>query len=210
MKRFIILLFLAALSFIPLPLTAQSQEATQLILNYEKLLQLEAILDNDGYKILTRGYNTIRDIAEGNFNLHQAFLDGLFAVNPTIKNYRKVAYIVDYQRRLVRDYKNAYNRFKDDPNLTARELRYIEQVFEHLIKQSLTNLEELVMVVTASKLRMNDEERFQAIDRIYQQMERKLIFLKVFTNDTQSVARQRGKESGDIATLRKLHGVSNE
>jgi hypothetical protein len=212
MKRFIILFGLSILSFIPRPVTAQSQEATQLILNYEKLLQLEAILDKmyDGYKILTKGYNTIKNIAEGNFNLHQVFLDGLFAVNPTIKNYRKVAYIVDYQRRLVKDYKNAYDRFKNDPNLTARELRYIEQVFEHLIKQSLTNLDELVMVVTASKLRMNDQERFQAIDRIYLQMENKLVFMKVFTNDTQSLAIQRARESGDISTLRKLYGVSNQ
>lgn len=192
------------------PLKAQTQEATQLILNYEKLLQLEEILDKmyKGYKILSTGYNTIKDIAEGNFTLHKIFLDGLFAVNPAIKNYRKVAYIIDSQQRLIKEYKRAYSRFGDDPNLTARELQYIEHVFEHLIKESLNNLEELVLVVTASRLRMNDEERFRAIDGIYKQMESKLVFLNVFTGNTQAVAIGRAKEAGDILTLRKLYGVT--
>jgi hypothetical protein len=210
MKRLIVFACLTACLAMPRPLRAQSQEAAQLILNYEKLLQLEEILDKmyKGYKILSAGYNTIKDIAEGNFNLHKVFLDGLFAVNPAIRNYRKVAYIIDYQKRLVKEYKNTYDRFRNDPNLTARELQYIERVFEHLIKESLNNLEELVMVVTASSLRMNDQERFQAIDRIYMQMEKKLVFMKVFTGNTQAVAVGRARDAGDISTLRKLYGVT--
>ncbi|MCD9015230.1 TerB family tellurite resistance protein [Parachryseolinea silvisoli] len=210
MKRLFFYICLAAVLCLPKPLRAQTQEATQLILNYEKLLQLEEILDKmyKGYKILSAGYNTIKDIAEGNFNLHKVFLDGLFAVNPSIKNYRKVAYIVEYQQRLVKEYKKAYERFSNDPNLTAKELQYIQRVFEHLVKESLNNLEELVMVVTASRLRMNDEERFQAIDRIYSQMENKLVFLKVFNGNTQAIAIGRAKDAGDISTLRKLYGVT--
>lgn len=211
MKRLTVLLCLFVCLCGSRPIKAQTQEAAQLILNYEKLLQLEEILDKmyKGYKILSTGYNTIKDIAEGNFNLHKVFLDGLFAVNPSIKNYRKVAYIIDYQQRLVKEYKKTYARFANDPNLTVRELRYIEQVFEHLVKESLNNLEELVMVVTASRLRMNDQERFQAIDRIYKQMENKLVFMKVFTSNAQAIAVGRARDAGDISTVRKLYGVPN-
>jgi preprotein translocase subunit YajC len=154
---------------LPTRVRAQSQEAAQLILNYEKLQQLEEILDNmyKGYKILTKGYNTIKDIAEGNFNLHQVFLDGLFAVNPSVRNYKRIPYIIQYQQFLVKEYKRAFNRFKNDPNLTVREIKYLENVYGSLFKQSLRNLDELLMIVTATKLRMSDEERLQAIDRIY-------------------------------------------
>lgn len=189
---------------------AQTQEAQQLILNYEKLLALEEILDNmyKGYKILTKGYNTIKDIAEGNFSLHQVFLDGLYAVSPAVRNYKRIPYIIQYQQMLVKEYKNAYNKFKNDPNLTVKEIRYIENVYAYLFKQSLRNLDELLMIVTASQLRMSDEERLQAIDRIFYDIEDKLVFLKMFNGSTQILVLQRAKERHEIEQLQKLQDVS--
>ena len=63
---------------------AQSTEIQQLLLNVEKLAQLKKILGNmkKGYEIISTGYNTIKDISKGNFNLHEAFLDALMQVSP--------------------------------------------------------------------------------------------------------------------------------
>lgn len=189
----------------------QTQEATQLILNYEKLKQLEEILDNmyKGYKILTKGYNRIKDIAEGNFNLHQVFLDGLFAVNPSVAKYKRIPDIIRYQSMLIKEYKRAFDRFKGDPNLTPDEIKYLERVYSYLAKQSLRNLEELTMIVTANKLRMSDDERIQSIDRIYFDMESKLSFLRYFNNSTQVLVVQRAKESSEVDGMEKLYEVEN-
>lgn len=210
MKKLTTLLCLLFVLSLPARTLAQSQEAVQLILNYEKLQQLEEILDNmyKGYKILTKGYNTIKDIAEGNFNLHQVFLDGLFAVNPSVRNYKRIPYIIQYQQYLVKEYKRAFSRFKNDPNLTVREIQYLENVYDYLFKQSLRNLDELLMIITATKLRMSDEERLQAIDRIYLDMENKLVFLKVFNSSTQTMIIQRARERQDVETLQKLYDVT--
>ncbi len=188
---------------------SQTQEAAQLLLNYQKLKQLEKILDNmyKGYTILSQGYNRIKNIAEGNYNLHQLFLDGLYAVNPSVRNYRRIPIIIDYQLVLMREYKRAYNRFREDNNLTVQEIQYLESVYTYLVKQSLRNIEELTMIITASKLRMNDDERMRAIDRIYYDMENKLSFLRYFNNSTQLLALQRAKENGEVKAMRKLHDV---
>jgi hypothetical protein len=188
---------------------AQTQEAAQLLLNYEKLKQLEEILDNmyKGYKILTQGYNRIKDIAEGNFKLHELFLDGLYAVNPSIRDYKRIPVIIEYQLFLVNEYQRAFRRFSNDPNFTTGELRYLELVYSNLIERSLKNLEELTMIVTASKLRMSDDERLRAIDRIYLDMEGKVSFLKNFNGEAQMLAIQRAKEKGDVETIRKLYEV---
>jgi hypothetical protein len=140
---------------------AQTQEATQLLLNYEKLKQLEEILDNmyKGYKILSQGYDRIKGIAEGNYKLHQVFLDGLYAVNPTVSKYKRIPMIIDYQSQLMKEYKRAYKQLRDDGNLTASELRYLESVYTYLVKQSVRNLEVLTMIVTASKLRAIESNR---------------------------------------------------
>jgi hypothetical protein len=185
----------------------QTQEATQLILNYEKLKQLEEILDNmyKGYKILSQGYNRIKDIAEGNYNIHQVFLDGLFAINPSVAKYKRIPDIIRYQQLLMKEYQRAFNRFKNDPNLTRDEIRYLEKVYDYLIKQSLKNLEELAMIVTANKLRMSDDERIESIDRIYFDIENKLSFLRYFNNSTQVLVLQRAKEGSDVDAAKKLY-----
>jgi hypothetical protein len=189
---------------------AQTNEATQLVLNYEKLLQLEKILDNmyKGYTILTKGYNAIKDIAEGNFNLHKVFLDALFEVSPAVRNYKRIPSIIQYQQYLVSEYRRAFRGFKNDPNLSEDEINYLEDVYATLFQQSLRNLDELLMIVTANKLRMSDEERLQAIDRIYLDMENKLVFLKVFNSSTQMLAIQRARENHDVETLQKLYEVT--
>jgi regulatory protein YycH of two-component signal transduction system YycFG len=185
----------------------QTQEATQLILNYEKLKQLEEILDNmyKGYKILSQGYNRIKDIAEGNYNIHQVFLDGLFAINPSVAKYKRIPDIIRYQQLLMKEYRRAFNRFKNHSNLTSEELQYLEKVYDYLIKQSLKNLEELAMIVTANKLRMSDDERIQSIDRIYFDIENKLSFLRYFNNSTQVLVLQRAKEGSDVDAAKKLY-----
>jgi len=189
--------------------TAQTHEATQLILNYEKLLQLEEILDNmyKGYKILSKGYKAIKDIAEGNFKIHKVFLDGLYAISPAVRNYKKIPLIIRYQQLLINESKRTYSRFKKDPYLTLHELEYIENVYSYILKQSLRNLDELLMIVTAGKLRMSDEERMQSIDRIHHDMETKLSFLKQFNNSTAGLIVQRAKEHRDIRTAQKLHDI---
>jgi hypothetical protein len=191
-------------------LRAQTQEATQLVLNYEKLQQLEAILDNmyHGYKVLSKGYNTVRDIAEGNFSIHQVFLDGLYAVSPIVRDYRRIPEIIRYQKFLAKEYKRAFERFRNDTNLTVREVRYIGNVYSYLIKQSLQNLDELLMVITASRLRMSDEERLRAIDEIFYSMEEKVAFLIHFNNSTGVLIVQRAKSKRDIDTTRKLYELT--
>jgi hypothetical protein len=207
MKKIIITLMLFVGAIVA---KAQTQEATQLILNYEKLQQLEEILDNmyRGYKIISKGYNTIKDISEGNFSLHQVFLDGLFLVNPSVRNYKRIPYIIQYQQYINKEYRRAFERFRHDPNLTAREIKYLENVYAYLVKQSLRNLDELLMIITATKLRMSDEERLAAIDRIYYDMENKIVFLKVFNNSTQVLAMQRARQQREINTMRKLFNVT--
>ncbi|MBL0744863.1 TerB family tellurite resistance protein [Chryseolinea lacunae] len=208
MKKLMIILFMSVC--LPSAVAAQAQEIAQLILNLEKLKQLEEILDNmyKGYKILTKGYNTIKDIAEGNFNIHQVFLDGLYAVSPAVRNYKRIPYIIGYQQFLVKEYKRVFDRFRNDPNLTVREIRYLENVYAHLFNQSLRNLDELLIVITANRLRMSDEERLSSIDRIYLDMQNKVSFLKAFNGSTQVLVTQRAKERHAIGTLQKLYEVT--
>jgi hypothetical protein len=80
-------------------------------------------------------------------------------------------------------------------------------VYSYLYKQSLRNLDELITIVTAAKLRMSDEERLRSIDRIYAEMEDKVLFLKSFNSSTQLLITQRAKATHQLNTTRKLHDL---
>jgi len=210
MKRLLIIVLIIACLGTPNIGWSQSQEAQQLLLNWEKLQELEKILDNMyvGYKILDKGYTTVKSIAKGNYSIHQLFLDGLMAVNPSVRNYRRIPFIIDYQKLLLKEYKNAYNRFKNDPHFTPQEIQYLANVYNFLFKASLRNIDDLVMIITATKLRMSDDERMKAIDRIFYDMEGKLVFLRGFNSSTQLLAIQRARSANDVRTLNQLYGIN--
>lgn len=207
MKKLIIILLLV--SFTPTaPLRAQYQEAVQLALNIQKLDQLRKILKNmyDAYKILTEGYNKVKNIAEGNFKIHEVFLDGLMKVNPAIKKYSRVADIIDYQLKIVKEYKAAYSQFKSSKKFSEQEIKHIGKVYGQLFDKSLENLESLLMVITASNLRMTDDERIKAVDKIYNDISEQLFFLRYFNNETKLMVFQRSKDQSEIIHLNELFG----
>lgn len=188
---------------------AQSDEAQQLILNVEKLAQFKKILKNmkDAYKIIFKGYTAVKDLSQGNFSLHKTFLDGLEQVSPGVKRYKRISDIVNYQLRIVKEYKSAYTHFKEDKSFTIQELEYLGKVYSNLFNESLKNLEELAIIVTANKLRMSDDERLQAIDRIYATVVDQYSFLNEFNNNTALLALQRKSEQTEIKMSRIINGI---
>lgn len=211
MKKRVVIWIVFLVLFVPFRTLAQSQEMQQLLLNIEKLAQFKQILKDmkKGYVILNGGYNTIKDLSQGNFSLHKTFIDGLVQVSPTVKKYKRVGEIANYQMLLVKEYKGALKRFKNSSLFNDKEIRYIEKVYDNLFKQSLRNLDELTTVITANKLRMSDDERLEFIDRIYTDMQDKLVFLRNFNANTSVLTVQRSKEHNDVNSLRAIYKVTN-
>ncbi len=204
MKRILIILL-----FVSNVCQGQSQEAKQLMLDVEKLAQLKLMLQHmkDGYKILHTGYTTISDLSKGNFNLHKTFLDGLLQISPAVRKYKKIADIIDFQLKIVKEYKSAFNEFKGSKQFTPDEIEYMGKVYGNLFKESLKKLEELAMIITAGELRMTDDERIKAIDRIYADVEEQYLFLNEFNNSTALLSAQRDNEQREIDLMRKIHGI---
>jgi DNA repair ATPase RecN len=189
------------------PVNAQSNEVQQLLLNVEKLSQLKNMLTDmkKGYTVIANGYNAVKNISQGNFSLHEVFLDGLMMVNPEIKKYRRVSDIISYQKNLVNEYKAAFSRFKSSDNFNAQEIDYLEKVYQQLFDQSMGNLDELTTVITSSRLRMSDDDRLHAIDRIFADTQDKLMFLRDFNNQATTLSLARAREKSDLKRTIELY-----
>ena len=210
MKKILVLFVLLTARF-QVRLSAQSDEAQQLLLDVEKLAQFKQILSDlkKGYQIISSGYSTIKNLSQGNFNLHKTFLDALMEVTPAVKKYKRIADVINDQLLIVKEYKKAFGRFKQDNNFNSEEIDYLGKVYFNLSKQSLNNIDELTTIITANKLRMSDDERLAAIDRIYNDMQDKLMFLRHFNNNTTILAVQRAREKNDAVTMKKIYGLTN-
>lgn len=211
MKKMLLIFAVSLLICVPFSAKAQSAEIQQLILNIEKLSQFKKILSDmkKGYDILSGGYKAVKDMSEGNFSLHKTFLDDLMQVSPVVKNYKRVADIVDYQYTLMKESRSGIDRILKNERFSAKEIQYFEKVYSNLSRESLRNIDELTSVITADKLRMTDDERLDAIDRIYDDMQQKVLFLRDFNGSASVLALQRSKESNDATSIRKNYHFKN-
>ncbi|MGN6354816.1 MAG: TerB family tellurite resistance protein [Parafilimonas sp.] len=204
-KLIIIITFLMSSQFS----FSQAQEIAQLLLDVEKLTQFKQILSDlkKGYEILSSGYNSIKNISQGNFSLHETFLNGLLEVSPAVQRYERIADIMQYQLRIVKEYKAAFSQFKSDKHFTAGEIDYMGSVYSRLFDESVESLSDLITVITAGKLRMSDDERISAIDHVWDEVQDQYGFLKAFNNGTALLSLQRQKDEQDVDVSKQLFDI---
>ena len=128
-------------------------------------------------------------------------------VSPAVQKYERIADIIKYQLRIVSEYKAAFNQFKSDKNFTVNEIDYMGKVYSHLFNESVKNLDDLITVITAGKLRMNDDERLKSIDHIWNEIQEQYAFLRDFNSSTAILSQARAKEQQDVDILKKLFDI---
>jgi hypothetical protein len=183
----------------------------ELELDKEKLSSMKNTLQEmyQGYESLEHGYTNIRDIAKGNFSLHQAFLDALWLISPAVRADPRITDILNREYTIVSGYQSANARWSASGVFTASELNYIVGRYSGLLQRCLQSVEELTMVLTADELRMSDDERLQVIGRVNGETQAQLAMMQHLDNTLSIQTTQRLKEQGNINTLKLLYGLSN-
>ena len=210
MKRYLYIWAIFILAWmLPVRTNAQEQELQQLALDIEKLSELKSMLADmkTAYQVLSRGYDKVKGVTQGNFSLHQLFLNGLLLVSPSVRHYTKVADIITKEARIVQEYKRAFSSFKASHLFNLIEIDYMGKVYSHLFEQTLQNLDELTLVITSGSLRMSDEQRLQSIDRLYADTNDKLSFLRSFNRKADDILKHRQALQAQNKTLEKIFGV---
>lgn len=171
-RMFICVMFGICFSGFPTGVRAQEDEIQQLLLNVEKLEQLKDLLENmkEKYRILNQGYQQVSNLTEGNFRLHEVFLNRLVQVNPKVRSYHRVGEIIQLQIRMIQAIAASKNEFRRNDLLNEEELDQVFRVFSSFSSSGLKNLGELTLILTDRELQMDDWERLKGIDRVYESM----------------------------------------
>lgn len=184
------------------------QKATQKKYLLQQIAALQTYIGyaEKGYSIASQGLHTISDIKHGDFNLHSTFFTSLVTVNPTVKNYIKVADIISMQLAIT---KQVHSTMKQciGVKLTAAEINYLNIVFNTFLDDCSKNLDELFALITDNELQLKDDERIKRIDKVYDDMCAKKIFVQSFSNDAKILSVQRGNDQDDITIEKKLNAL---
>ncbi|PWK72932.1 hypothetical protein LX99_04262 [Mucilaginibacter oryzae] len=214
MKKIAITLLVSLSLAVATPLSSRAQSVAdviqQLVLDYRKLASLKNILGQmyTGYTVLSKGYGAVKAVAQGNFSLHEAFLDGLYLVSPAVRKYPRLTDIINDQAQLVWEYKSASGNFNRSGKFDPDELAYMMTVYNNLVSQSLKNLDALSLIVTDSQLRMSDAERLTAIDGIYLESHNQLVYLRKFNDQAARISWQRSQGAADKQSVRDVYGIT--
>ncbi|WP_157580855.1 hypothetical protein [Segetibacter koreensis] len=160
-----------------------------------------------GYVIARNGLTTIGNIKKGDFNLHDDFFSSLKNVNPTIREYSKVADIISLHKQVLEIYKQTYKYVQTNHIYSKSEIDFVSKVFANLINSCGDDIDELIAVISAGKLDMKDDERLERIEGIYNTLEDKYLFAKSFGDEAKVLAVARSKEKNNIETSRSIYGI---
>nr|WP_068891221.1 hypothetical protein [Pedobacter panaciterrae] len=156
-----------------------------------------------GYEIVGSGLQTVRDISNGEFNLHNVFITGLKQVSPAIRNDLRIAEIIALQLGMLK----SFGVLKSTGGLSADQLLYVAEVANEVISECYHDLEELLLIITSSKLEMKDDERLSRLTEIYERMLDKYAFTQNFCGEAELLTRQRKLELETVEKLRRYYEI---
>jgi len=183
-----------------------SQKKTQKKYLLQQIAALQVYIGyaKKGYEIVGSGLQTVRNITNGEFGLHNAFITGLKKVSPTVRNDVRVVEIIEAQANILK----AFGAIKNHKSFSKDQLIYISEVSDGIINECYTDLEELLLVITSGKLEMKDDERLKRLNAIYERMIDKSSFTQSFCGDATIMIRQKEMEQRAIDNLRRYYEIN--
>jgi hypothetical protein len=175
-------------------------------------IQTETIWLQQAQKILENAMSElrladIRDWVQAQKDLYDGYFKELWQVRTVISYYHRIQELVQRQEQIVATCRQALSLFGSDKYFTPDELAHMQAVYTGILKESLGNLDQLLLVARSFTTQMSDEARLSIIDRAADNMDRNYRDLSRFNNQNALLSRQRSGEDNDIGLLKKLYGL---
>lgn len=130
----------------------------------------------------------------------------LKTVNNLIGDAYKVKEIILMVGDITDIYVTGYRSMLKDPNYSPEELSAMASGYAKLLEMSGESLKELKTLLKNNALSMNDKERMELINRIYDEVREYRAVTSYFTQKNISVSFVRAAEKGELERVNSLYG----
>jgi len=138
------------------------------------------------------------------------YYDKLKAVSNLVKDARKVQQTVLLVGDVSEMYVQNFGKMMNDRNFSPQELAAIGNGYTALLNENTELLKELKQIISSTSLSLNDKERMDIIDRVYNEVKDYHSLVRYYTNKNISVSYLRAKKKNDAARVMDLYGNANQ
>ena len=140
--------------------------------------------------------------------LYADYYKELNTVRGLIADYDEVKSVISKQKQLVAEYQQASSLFSRDAHFSPPELKYMGNIYNGILQESLQNLDQLLMVVSNLSTQMDDAERLQKIGQAAKAMQTNLDHLRQFNRQNAGLSLMRAKDAQDRQNVKQLYGIN--
>lgn len=178
----------------------QKKTQEEYLLKQIGYLQLYGGYVRQGYEIAGSGLNVIKGFTSAEFDLHKDFFEDLKLVNPLIKKDARVMEIAVMQGKILTAFV-AMARLE----LNAEILAELFLMRQGLMEDCEKELEELLVVMSSSRLEMTDQQRLTRLAKVHARMLGKLTLSLGLYRQLIELVRMQGEEKLNVDWLRRIY-----
>lgn len=207
MKKLFGVAALVLLFMIPIKMSAQwvvtdpTNLASGILNSANEIVQTTATVDN-----VIKNFKEVEKV----YKQGKEYYDKLQAVNNLVKDARKVQQTVLLVGNVSEIYVKNFGKMLYDPNFSSQELVAISNGYSILLNESTQLLKELKQIVTATSLSLNDKERMDIIDKVYNDVKDYHSLVSYYTKKNITVSILRAKKKNNTKRVLDLYGSSNQ
>lgn len=175
--------------------------ASGILNSANEIIQTSATVDN-----VIKNFKEVEKV----YKQGKEYYDKLQAVNNLIKDARKVQQTVLLVGDVSELYVKNFGKMLNDPNFSAQELVAIGNGYAILLNESTELLKELKQIISASSLSLNDKERMDVIDRVYNEVKDYHNLVSYYTRKNIGISILRAKKKNNTQRVLDLYGTSNQ
>ena len=149
----------------------------------------------------------ISDWSEKQKAQYQKYFDELRNVKLLISYYQRIKDITQKETRIINEYKRAWNLLKNDTHFTAKELDYMEKVYNGILDETVKNIDQLTMVINSLQTQMTDEKRLEIIDKTSGKVDENYMDLLLFNRQNAMLSLQRAADEADINRVKSIYSL---
>jgi hypothetical protein len=188
----------------------QKETQRKYLLEQIAALRLYQASVKKGYALARQKLATIGSNKAGALNQDKEYFNSLKNVRPRIRHQARVADIIALQVKIIEAQKHFSRQVKESGVFHTEEISYVNRVFRRLQEDCNGRLDELILLTTNGSLEMNDSERLERIDTIYQQMQEKYTMTQSFGRGAMVLGMARIQERQDVLTSQFVNGINNQ
>lgn len=212
MKKVFIILLLISYGLLPVTGKAQTfsewfqQKKTQTKYLTTQIAELEIYLGyvKKGYKIVSSGLNTVQNIKNGEFTLHDLYYTSLELVNPHIRNSPKTMDIVYHQKYILKATSALKDLLRTTEQLSAKQKTYFIGCINRLLEDVEKVRQELIDLTSDKTLQLTDNERLERLNALYERSTSQFVFTQQFASEVSTLAKSLQREQRDEQTIKEF------